>query len=83
MVRRDHIIRTKTRFGRCDTLAARRLHNICIPSDSFAEGAAGGGVTNRGDTATQSVRGGEKKKKSNLQRAPEVRLTDQVQTSIR
>lgn len=63
MVRRDdHIIRTKTRFGRCDTLAARRLHNICIPSDSFAEGAAGGGVTNRGDTATQSVRGGEKKK---------------------
>lgn len=40
----------------------------------------GVGVTNRGDTATQSEQG---KKKSNLQFAPEVSPTDQVQTSIR
>lgn len=31
------------------------VHNICIPSGSFAEG--GGGMTNRGDTAMQSVLG--------------------------
>ena len=44
-----------------------------------------GGVTNRGDTATQSALGEreEKKKKSNLQFAPEVSPTDQVQPSIR
>lgn len=42
-----------------------------------------GGVTNRGDTATQSALGGREKKKSNLQFAPEVSPTDRVQPSIR
>lgn len=56
-----------------------RLHNICIPIDSFAEDS-GRGVKNRGDTATQFALA---KKKSNLQFALEVSLTDQAQTSIR
>lgn len=56
-----------------------RVHNICISSDSFADG--GGEMTNRRHSTTVCA-GWKKKKKSNLQFAPEVRPSGQVRTSI-
>lgn len=54
------------------------LYNICIPTDS----SVGDGGRGDGRRWQCSAALGEKKK-SNLQFAPEVRLTDQVRTSIR